>query len=143
MKFLYVIQSELGSFKVGITGNMKARFRTIKTSAMCEVEIFNVWEMKDRDSAIFSEKKVHEELAKYRLCGEWFRLNFDSAMDLHLSISARMAEGHIVRSVYKNKFIYNRNKRIENRENAKYRIKLRKKMDKEKLRSGIDENEKR
>lgn len=59
-------------FKVGKTTNLKARKQNLQTGAPFPTQIVHLIDCIDINSAEFW---LHNELAAYRTCGEWFEIS--------------------------------------------------------------------
>lgn len=69
-RYLYIIGSETGPKKVGITNNLTTRLRQIQTGNADRLSVLKSWEL--GEAAPLVEKAVHSRLARYRQAGEWF-----------------------------------------------------------------------
>ena len=75
---LYVIYNfDNKLYKIGITNNIKARFRQLVTQSGCNLHLlFDIWfENCYDESAGLAESKLHEYFRPKRKQGEWFDLN--------------------------------------------------------------------
>lgn len=70
-QYVYLMQSENGLFKIGISKDPRKRLAQIRTGSGVEVELvaFYLTDGPARDV----EKKLHKLFDKYRLLGEWFK----------------------------------------------------------------------
>lgn len=69
-KYVYVIEA-LGRFKIGVTGDIQARIKTIQTTSPGELQLICYFET---DDAYELEKELHQKFEKKRIQGEWFEL---------------------------------------------------------------------
>lgn len=79
--FIYVIGREQGPVKVGISSSPRTRLAELQTGCPFKISILNEQRMRDRDHALKHEKTFHEVYRKYRLMGEWFKIDADIAID--------------------------------------------------------------
>ena len=77
---VYLIQAENGHVKIGCTGNLGQRFRTIETSSPCKVNLIGFYRCKDFHK---EESKLHKQFADKRERGEWFRLDTQDLLALN------------------------------------------------------------
>lgn len=86
---LYVIgQPGTGIAKIGITGNVKSRLRTIQTGSPVPVAV-RWWHPGDYDL----ERQLHQEFAEYRMHGEWFDFGVEEPEILvEMAVQARRPE---------------------------------------------------
>jgi len=59
-------------FKVGISGNPKARLASLKTASPFPLSMPFVWRLPSRDVALCIEKEFHSENIPRKTSGEWF-----------------------------------------------------------------------
>lgn len=72
---IYVMKSSLGYVKIGITSkDTKRRVREIQTGHPGELEIVKTWELGNIELERQAERRLHKQLAKYKVSGEWFSL---------------------------------------------------------------------
>ena len=84
---LYVIQSEAGGpFKVGVSEDVASRLSQLQTGSPFKLKVIDEY----NGVSFEVEKKVHEELKKYRLHGEWFE---ERALGLVEGIVKKLSEG--------------------------------------------------
>ena len=69
--YVYLVVSEDGAFKVGITGNMQERFQALQTSVPMKISLLHVLEV---DDCLTVERHFHRIFAERKITGEWFRL---------------------------------------------------------------------
>ena len=67
-------------FKIGIATNLSARFRGIQTGNHLSLSVLKAWVFPAKKSAQGAEMRIHEELARFRVRGEWFFHNIDTAI---------------------------------------------------------------
>lgn len=76
MAYLYVITIGEGfPVKIGITSNLQARIRQLKTSCPKKPEFFAIHCFVDRATAYRLERAVHLFLRDLRSSGEWFDID--------------------------------------------------------------------
>lgn len=78
--FLYVVASIKddawgGPVKVGTTGNLKSRLRSIQTGSYTRLGYYRVWDAKIQEVAKYVERAFHKLYDKERLYGEWFAID--------------------------------------------------------------------
>ena len=73
--FIYVISSEMGPVKIGLSSDVRNRLKVLQTSFPYTLSI-SFQERIIRSSAEFVEKKAHATLADRRMRGEWFSCPF-------------------------------------------------------------------
>lgn len=77
---LYIIERESKYIKIGISKNPQKRLNTLKNTG--GFECTNKYITKPLDNARDLEQKYHKILEEYRMNGEWFDINFNSAITL-------------------------------------------------------------
>lgn len=77
--YVYVIEDEHGTVKIGIAGNPEKRINTIDKSI--PYQIINKYKSPVCTNAREIEKAAHKHFAKRRKKGEWFAIAFDDAVD--------------------------------------------------------------
>lgn len=79
--------------KIGITGKLDSRLRTISTSCPFPIELLVSRRMPSREIASGIERRLHEALRKYRTAGEWFWMSCRGATgDLDYAIAEYWVE---------------------------------------------------
>lgn len=76
---LYVIQSEEGILKVGITQDIKRRYGGLVSGNPLRLNLAHIV-LFERGGARDMERAMHKALAPYRVTGEWFKADLDEAM---------------------------------------------------------------
>ena len=69
-QFVYLIKSESGLFKIGISADPRARLSSIISSSGFGAELIAFYKTKELAATV--EKKLHKLFSKYRVRGEWF-----------------------------------------------------------------------
>lgn len=79
--YVYVIESESGLIKIGITGNMRNRLAQIR--CQCGFENLRVWRSGRlvREVAERIENGIFLSLASSRRYGEWFNVKYERAVN--------------------------------------------------------------
>lgn len=105
--FVYVIESEAPAppsrwradrpyfvvFKVGITGNLGARFHQLKNASAYRLEVRSKWKLPSREMAEEIEKFFQAHSARDRLSGEWFYGDVNGSSEtIHYEICVRAVE---------------------------------------------------
>lgn len=85
---VYVMQSEIGLVKVGITSSLKNRLSQLRSASGLTIKVEATFEC-DRARAV--EKAVHELLAAHRKHGEWFDVTPDQAREAVEAAIAHLA----------------------------------------------------
>jgi hypothetical protein len=65
--------------KIGITGNLAARLKRIRTSSGRHADVLFAYPLPDMLTAKRIEHEVHQRLAEFRGIGEWFRVSTEKA----------------------------------------------------------------
>lgn len=78
---IYVIGRMEGPVKVGITSNLKARFKQIKTGCPFPIEPLYAVRMRSREHALWHENNFHIVYGESRMEGEWFDLEAELAVE--------------------------------------------------------------
>ncbi|WP_163836928.1 GIY-YIG nuclease family protein [Spartinivicinus ruber] len=69
VSYIYFVQAgEDGLIKIGRTKDVQARMCSLNSASPVELKLLGVFKAKD-----YMEKILHEEFAKYRVKGEWFK----------------------------------------------------------------------
>jgi hypothetical protein len=91
MDCVYVIGTNEGPYKVGITGDLNARIKTLQTACPHPLRAVVTAGTK---TAKEHERILHSALSQYRLSGEWFRCKLEIIMTA-MSDSGLDPEFHI------------------------------------------------
>jgi aryl-alcohol dehydrogenase-like predicted oxidoreductase len=79
--FLYVIGTNERYQKIGFSANVERRLKSLQTGNPDKLTIHHV-EPVPKEQVRLLERKIHKDLAHYRLKGEWFNLTSQEAVDL-------------------------------------------------------------
>jgi hypothetical protein len=79
--FLYVIGTNERYQKMGFSANVERRLKSLQTGNPDKLTIHHV-EPVPKEQVRLLERKIHKDLAHYRLKGEWFNLTSQEAVDL-------------------------------------------------------------
>ena len=79
--YIYVIGTEEGPVKVGISAYPRGRLATLQTGSPIKLGLLHTRECRDRDHALWHEETFHRVHAENRLAGEWFDMPADEAME--------------------------------------------------------------
>lgn len=72
MSCVYIIsEGKDGPVKVGVANNPKNRVRELQSGNPKRLHVADWWKFPDREQAFVIEKLILEEMAPYRLVGEW------------------------------------------------------------------------
>jgi hypothetical protein len=84
--YLYVILDTMTNMhKIGITGNLKKRYKTLLSDRFCLVVEW-ACVLEDKKYAEILEKKAHQYFSHYRNKGEWFNLSHTNIIDIQMEI---------------------------------------------------------
>lgn len=83
-KHIYVILSENGNVKIGVSKNVEKRISAIKGASGYKIKDCFVTEK--CSNAFEIEKMAHEYFKEKRLFGEWFKADFKEAVDVVKSL---------------------------------------------------------
>lgn len=81
MPFVYLIASGRNIIKVGKAGDVRKRVRGLQTASPFEMQVFHTIEVSTQNVGAL-EKLIHKRLKRYRLRGEWFRIERQTAIDI-------------------------------------------------------------
>jgi hypothetical protein len=91
-KGVYLIRADNGLTKIGCTGNLEKRLKSITTASPCKLTLIGFLRCRDFHE---EERKLHCQFAGKRIQGEWFDLNEVDLMALneqfHLGLSVSEA----------------------------------------------------
>lgn len=73
--FLYVIGSDQGPVKIGISNNPLGRLATIQTGCHVKVHLWFTKGIATRELALMHERAIHQDHKDRRLNGEWFDMD--------------------------------------------------------------------
>lgn len=93
MKSVYVMESDLGLVKLGISNNPSARLRTIRSSSGVPVQL--VHSSSARPDARAVEAAAHKLLSEKRRAGEWFDVSPDEAIEA-IAQAVKIVEADLV-----------------------------------------------
>jgi hypothetical protein len=68
-----------GPCKIGISENPEGRLRSLQCGSPNRLELREVYWPDTRDEAFAIEREFHDNYADWRMHGEWFGVEFDSA----------------------------------------------------------------
>ncbi len=78
-KHIYVIENSEHRVKIGISKNVKQRFRTLETQS--SYEIINSFYTDKCSNSRELESQCHKHFKDFRICGEWFNIPFEVAKE--------------------------------------------------------------
>ena len=87
---LYVVMDSNKNCKIGVTGDMSKRLPTLQTSNAGKLTVVYTVTTKSLEEDYKLEKKLHQELDKYRLLGEWFSCDCHAIIDLISTLGYNM-----------------------------------------------------
>lgn len=73
--WLYLIQSELGYVKIGITANVERRLDSLQTSSPSRLKLYQKVGCPNVEAARRLEKLLHKRYASNRVNREWFDID--------------------------------------------------------------------
>lgn len=77
--FIYIIGTILGHKKIGYGKSPRSRLKQLQTGNPERLEILHTVEVSDKQARLV-EKSSHVILAEYRLTGEWFDVDLETAI---------------------------------------------------------------
>lgn len=81
MSYVYVIGTEDGPVKVGMSDSPQSRLASLQTGSAVKLNLLFARKARDRDHALYHENMFHEVYAEHRMAGEWFDLPADEAIE--------------------------------------------------------------
>jgi predicted GIY-YIG superfamily endonuclease len=88
--FLYVVKSDSGLCKIGISSNPNARLAQLRSASAVPLEF--AWIGAPKDNTVAIEREAHSMLDKYRRGGEWFAIEPDAAVGaIHSSLTGAVS----------------------------------------------------
>lgn len=87
---LYVVMDSNKNCKIGVTGDTSKRLPTLQTSNAGKLTVVYTVTTKSLEEDYKLEKKLHQELDKYRLLGEWFSCDCHAIIDLISTLGYNM-----------------------------------------------------
>lgn len=72
--YVYLITSEVGLTKIGLTDDVQKRFGSIDSCSPCRIELHHCQFVQDTNRL---ERLLHQHFASKRVKGEWFNLDAD------------------------------------------------------------------
>ncbi|MCI9136440.1 MAG: hypothetical protein HFH48_02585 [Lachnospiraceae bacterium] len=77
-KSIYIMKSDGGEIKIGISKNAKKRKKSIENSGM--IRIINVYKTIPCSNPYEIERLMHKHFENFRICGEWFLCDMGTAI---------------------------------------------------------------
>jgi hypothetical protein len=75
MRYIYLIEAEgAGAVKVGIADNPHGRLKDLQTGCPFKLTLRHYWQLCASEADRW-EKELHKSMEKYRVRGEWFRVD--------------------------------------------------------------------
>lgn len=84
--YLYVIGTESGFYKIGISNNPSTRLKDIKTGIPEAANLIFSILCKNKTAARRLEEHFHKELSEYHITGEWFKAPQSAIAELLFSL---------------------------------------------------------
>jgi hypothetical protein len=88
--FVYVVQADNGTIKIGISTNPTARLAQLQRSAPAHLSLAYVGALRSTGYAV--EAEAHRTLASYRQSGEWFSCPAEMAVAAVAVAAHRLGE---------------------------------------------------
>lgn len=88
---VYVMEAESGLIKIGVSCNPKVRTKNIATQS--GFRITKEFHTKKCSNALALEKELHAFFKDFRVFGEWFKVDFDTAVNKVKSLFDEKNEG--------------------------------------------------
>lgn len=79
--FLYVIKSESGPVKIGITADVEHRLSNLQTGSYALLTIAHKIKLRAQSDAQYVERLAHASLKNFRISGEWFSCSAEDAVE--------------------------------------------------------------
>lgn len=79
-KSIYIMKSDGGEIKIGISKNVKKRKKSIENSGM--IRIINVYKTIPCSNPYEIERLMHKHFENFRICGEWFSCDMGAAISV-------------------------------------------------------------
>lgn len=76
--YVYIIQSDTGFIKIGMTSNLKSRLKTLRSASPHELELLGYVKTNKYG---FLEKLIHKHFAEYNKNGEWFDVKLEKVLE--------------------------------------------------------------
>lgn len=101
--FVYIIavdtDSGEGPIKVGISGDVAARIKTLQTACPFKIGLVHSFHFPEKEMALFFEQAFHACQSEHRMSGEWFKMNPIIALQImciyvEQSLKMRLPEGY-------------------------------------------------
>lgn len=77
-KSIYIMESDGGEIKIGISKNVKKRKKSIENSGM--IRIINAYKTIPCSNPYEIERLMHKHFENFRICGEWFLCDMGAAI---------------------------------------------------------------
>jgi|SRR6185437_16308855 len=86
---IYVVRSEIGPVKVGLSGQPKWRLSTLQVGSPTPLHL-HFSAVVDEDASLDLEERAHAILAAHRKSGEWFGVSADEAVAAVLAAASEL-----------------------------------------------------
>lgn len=73
--YVYIVQSESGAVKIGISNNVRARLRELQVGNHEALSLAYSLRVADKETALLLESALHARYPTQKLRGEWFSVN--------------------------------------------------------------------
>ncbi len=98
--YVYVIGPANGPYKIGFTSNLKKRLGALQNASPLDMIVHHQVQVTDIYAARDVEAAAHAKLASYRLRGEWFSCEVNTACE---AVASNASVGSARRSGYDNR----------------------------------------
>lgn len=96
MQLVYIIGSETGPFKIGVSGNLKRRLYVLQQESSCPLKLFGYAAVANRIAAFSAEKNVHYVLRDNCVGGEWFKCHPDDIKIVMRRLGLKVTDSGVV-----------------------------------------------
>ena len=69
-KYVYLLYSESGLYKIGVSNDVEKRMSTLRTGSGYQLSCLAYYKTKDKPTTV--ERTLHKLFAEFRVLGEWF-----------------------------------------------------------------------
>lgn len=97
-KSIYIVENEFGNIKIGVSGNVKSRIKTL--SSQGGFKPMREYFTSHCTNAYDIERKCHIRFKKYNIGGEWFSVGFLEAKKYLRKIFKREAKNEVRHDKY-------------------------------------------
>lgn len=95
MAFIYLMASAHNVIKIGLAKDVAKRRRTLQIGQPFDLKVLHRLEVSD-DAALEVERAIHKRLKRYRIRGEWFRLERGLAISTAERVASQFAKDRTI-----------------------------------------------